>query len=365
MKIARITPIAVSLPLTHPFVMGGSEITATHNVFVRMETDDGLVGWGEASSAPSMTGETIASMMAAVRHLEPFLVGRNPAAFAANLGEMDRRIYGNASAKTALEIAAYDIAGKAMQQPVAELIGKTLRTRMPVLWMLANGEPDLDAADGRAKRDDGFAAFKIKVGGKAVADDVDRALTIRRAVDGAQLSADANQGWEVDEAIAFVDGVGNALDFIEQPVMGHDLDGMARIARRAQAPLGADEGLHSLVDIRRHHELGAAKGGSLKMIKLGGVTRVYEAAQLCQALGMNINIAGKIAESSVATAAVLHLAAAAPSLDWGLSITNQYVAADIVRNPIPVRHGHVELPAGAGLGIDVDEQALARLAIDA
>jgi L-alanine-DL-glutamate epimerase-like enolase superfamily enzyme len=365
MKIARITPIAVSLPLTHPLTLGGTEITAAKNMFVRMETDDGLVGWGEASSAPAMTGETIASMMAAVRHLAPFLVGRDPAAFAANLAEMDRRMYGNASAKTALEIAAYDIAGKAMQKPVAELIGATRRTRMPVLWMLANGEPGLDAADGRAKRDDGFSAFKIKVGGQAVAHDVDRAVKIRRAVDGAQLSADANQGWDVDAAIAFVDGVGDALDFIEQPVMGHDLDGMARIARRAQAPLGADEGLHSMADIRRHHEVGAAQGGSLKMIKLGGVTRAYEAAQLCQALGMKINIAGKIAESSVATAAVLQLAAAAPSLDWGLSITNQYVMADVVRNPIPVRHGHAELPAGAGLGIEVDEQALARLAFDA
>jgi muconate cycloisomerase len=365
MKIARITPIAVSLPLNQPFTMGGSEFVATYNMFVRMETDDGLVGWGEASSAPSMTGETIASMMAAARHLEPFLIGRDPTAFAANLAEMDRRMYGNASAKTALEIAAYDLAGKAMQKPVAELIGGTRRTRMPVLWMLASGQADADAADGRAKCDEGFSAFKIKVGGKSVAADVARTLAIRRAVNGRQLSADANQGWDEDQATAFVDGVGDALDFIEQPVMGHDLGAMTRIARRAKAPIGADEGLHSLADIRRHHELGAARGGSLKMIKLGGVTRACEAAQLCQSLAMKINIAGKIAESSVATAAVLHLAAAAPSLDWGLSITNQYVTADVVREPIAVRHGHAELPTGAGLGIEVDEQALARLAFAA
>jgi muconate cycloisomerase len=248
-----------------------------------------------------------------------------------------------------------------VQKPVAELIGATRRTRMPVLWMLASGDPDADADDAREKRDRGFAAFKIKVGGKAVGADIARALQIRRAADGAQLSADANQGWDVDAAIAFVEGVGDALDFIEQPVMGHDLAGMARVARRATAPIGADEGLHTMDDIRRHHELGAAQGGSLKMIKLGGVTRAYEAAELCQSLGMRINIAGKIAESSVATAAVVQLAAAAPSLDWGLSITNQYVMADVTRNPIRVHHGHVELPAGAGLGIEVDEQALQQL----
>jgi muconate cycloisomerase len=365
MRIARITPIAVSLPLTRPLNLASSPLAAVENVFVKMETDDGLVGWGEASSAPSMTGETVAGMMAAVRHLTPFLIGRDPAAFAANLAEMDRRMYGNASAKTALEMAAYDIAGKAVQKPVAELIGEIRRTRMPVLWMLASGDPDADADDAREKRDGGFAAFKIKVGGKAVGADIERALQIRRAADGAQLSADANQGWDVDAAIAFVEGVGDALDFVEQPVMGHDLDGMARVARRAKAPIGADEGLHSMDDIRRHHALGAAQGGSLKMIKLGGVTRACEAAELCQSLGMRINIAGKIAESSVATAAVVQLAAAAPSLDWGLSITNQYVMADVVRSPIRVRHGHVELPSGAGLGIEVDEQALLRLAFDA
>src|ERR1700674_2564138 len=232
MKISKIVPIAVALPLTHTFALGGSEITAAHNVFVRVETDDGLIGWGEASSAPSMTGETVASMMAAVRHLAPFLCGRDPGDFAANLAEMDRRMYGNSSAKTALEMAAFDITGKAAQKPAAELIGEIRRTRMPVLWMLASANAEVDVADGRAKSADGFTAFKIKVGGREVAADVARAMRIRDAVDGAQLSADANQGWSVEEAIAFVEGVGDALDFIEQPVMGHDLDGMARIAGR-------------------------------------------------------------------------------------------------------------------------------------
>ena len=135
---------------------------------------------------------------------------------------------------------------------------------------------------------------------------------------------------------------------------------MARISAAANAPLGADEGIHSIDDIQRHHDHGAASGGSLKLIKLGGVTRAYEASLLCDRLGMKVNWAGKVAESSIATAALLHVAAASPNMDWGLSISCQYLGADIVRNPIVVADGHTTLPAGPGLGVDVDQDALER-----
>ncbi len=366
MKITEITPIAISLPMAKPIKMAGLVFTSSDNVLVRVATDSGLVGWGEASSSPTMTGETVESMMAAIRYLTPFFVGRDPAAFAENLALMDFRLYGNASAKTVLEMSLYDLAGKAAQKPVAELLGTVHRKRLPVLWMLASGKLDEDLADGQEKLDEGFKSFKIKVGTNPVAQDIERAHEIRKLVNGGvQLSSDTNQGWSRADAITFVEGVGDALDFIEQPIMGHDVEGMAEVQRHAKAPIGADEGLHSLADIRRHQELGAAQGGSLKMIKLGGVTRAYEAACLCDALGMNVNMAGKIAESSISSAAVLHISAAAPSLAWGLSITTQYAGADLVRNPIVIDRGEAILPEGAGLGVEVDEDAVQQFAVSA
>ena len=234
---------------------------------------------------------------------------------------------------------------------------------MPVLWMLAAGETDADVADGQEKMAEGYTAFKIKVGIHPVAADIDRAIAIREAIPDAQISADANQAWSVEHAVQFVEGIGRMLDFVEQPIMGDNLDGMALVARRSAVPIGADEGLHSNADIRRHHESGAARGGSLKMIKLGGVTRTFEAGQVCGSLGMRINMAGKIAESSLATAGVLHLASAAPNLDWGLSVTQQYLETDVVRKPIKVRDGHVELPSGPGLGVDIDECELQKFVL--
>ena len=364
MKITEITPIAISLPMTKPLKMAGIVFDHSDNVLVKVTTDNGLVGWGEASASPTMTGETVESMMAAIRYLAPMFIGRDPSEFIENLALMDFRLYGNASAKTVLEMSFYDLAGKAAQKSVAELLGTVRRSRIPVLWMLASGKLDADLSDGREKLDEGFTSFKIKVGTNPVAEDIERAHEVRKLVNGGvQLSSDANQGWSREDAITFVEGVGETLDFIEQPIMGHDVEGMAEVQRHATAPIGADEGLHSLKDIRTHKEMGAAQGGSLKMIKLGGVTRAYEAACLCDQLGMHVNMAGKVAESSISSAAVLHISAAAPSLDWGLSITKQYVAQDLVRNPVLIDRGEAVLPDGAGLGVEVDEDAVQRLAV--
>jgi L-alanine-DL-glutamate epimerase-like enolase superfamily enzyme len=360
MKVKRITSYAAALPLRRPMKTGGKELAAVDNVFVRIDTDQGIVGWGEASAAPRMTGETAAGIVAAISYLTPALIGRDPGEFAVNVALMDKHMYGNASAKTALELALYDIAGKHAGKPVAELLGEVVRTRMPVLWMLASGETEADIADGRAKIAAGFTAFKIKVGINPVEADIERALAIRAAMPDVQISADANQGWSVEQAVRFVESVGDALDFVEQPVMGHDLEGMALVARRAAAPICADEGLHSNADIQRHHERGAAQGGSLKMIKLGGLTRTFEASRMCGALGLSINLAGKIAESSLANAGVLHLASAAPNLNWGLSATQQYLASDVVQEGIRIVDGHVARPSGPGLGVEIDEAALRR-----
>ena len=143
MKITKIEPIVADFPLLRPIKMSGVEIAISENVFARVETDNGLVGWGEASSSPSMTGETVESMVAAIRFLAPFFIGRDPAAFAENLDEMDWRMYGNTSAKTVLEMACYDLAGKAEQKPISELLGgaSAASCRWSRCWRLAIWRP--------------------------------------------------------------------------------------------------------------------------------------------------------------------------------------------------------------------------------
>ena len=137
MKIKRIEPIAISLPLTKPIKMAGVELRAADNVLVRLETDRGIVGWGEAASAPSMTGETVESMMAAIRYLVPYLEGFPLDDIAGAAAKMDRALYGNQAAKSAVEIALHDALGKAREKPVFELLGGKQRERVPMLRMIA------------------------------------------------------------------------------------------------------------------------------------------------------------------------------------------------------------------------------------
>ena len=362
MNIKRIQPIAVSLPLSKPIKMAGVELRTADNVLVRLETDKGLVGWGEAASAPSMTGETVESMMAAIRYLVPYLEGAPLDAIGGACDRMDRALYGNYAAKSAIEIAMHAALGKATGKPAYELLGGRRRERIPMLRMIAASDPAADIAEARRCKADGYVAFKVKVGTGAPKRDADRTRQVCEELGRDVLvCSDANQGWSVDEAIEYVRALdGSGLDFFEQPVMGHDIEGMARVAAATRIAIGFDEGLHHLDDVRRHHDARAGAGASLKTIKLGGMRQVLEAAKLCDSLGMKVNLAGKMAESGIATAAVLHLAAAVPALEWGVSLTSPYLSEDILARPLEFAAGHAQVPAGPGLGIEVDEARVRR-----
>jgi muconate cycloisomerase len=234
-----------------------------------------------------------------------------------------------------------------------------------MLRMIAASDPAADIAEARRCKDEGYVAFKVKVGTGDPRRDAQRTRQVCEALGRDVLvCADANQGWSVEEAISYVrDLEGSGLDFFEQPVMGDDLAGMARVASATRIAIGFDEGLHHLDDVRRHHDAHAGVGASLKTIKLGGMRAVCEAAALCETLGMKVNLAGKMSESGIATAAVLHLAAAVPTLEWGVSVTSPYLSEDILATPLELARGHAQVPSGPGLGIEVDEARVRRFAL--
>jgi L-alanine-DL-glutamate epimerase-like enolase superfamily enzyme len=309
-----------------------------------------------------MTGETTASMVAAVHHLAPVLEGRAAEDIGGVLAAMDGRMYGNHGAKAAIEIALHDLVGRATGRPAHALLGDKLRSRMTILGVIGGGDLKGDLRDAGKKKADGFAAFKIKVGVDTPARDAERTRLICDILGaGALISADANQGFGVEQAIAFVRAVAGAgLDFFEQPVPADDLAAMAAVAAATDIAIGADEGIHAPADIRRHHEHKAARGVSLKAIKLGGMRAVVEAARLCDRLGMHVNVSCKTGESSIAGAAALHIAAVIPEIAWGLTLTNAGLGDDITSHPIHIHNGCADVLDRPGLGIDVDEDRVRR-----
>ncbi|HEY7248244.1 MAG TPA: enolase C-terminal domain-like protein [Xanthobacteraceae bacterium] len=366
MRIKRVEPIAVSIPMKKPVVMAGVEIRTADNVLVRMEADSGAIGWGEAASAPTMTGETVESMMAAVAYLAPAVEGRPPRDITGVIAAMRERMYANSSAKAAIEMALHDLVGRAAGEPAYAILGGKRRSRMPILGVIGTGELSSDLREAESKKAQGYVAFKIKVGIDKPLVDAERTRRICTLIGaGPLISADANQGWTTEQAVQYVrELTGSRLDFFEQPVAAEDIAGMATVAKVAaesgMIAIGADESIHSLEDLRRLHAEGAARGASLKTIKLGGMRAVMDAGQLCAELGLRVNVAAKTGESSIACSAALHIAAALPQIAWGLTLSNQGIADDLTRLPIRIAQGHVEVSDAPGLGIEVDEDRVRR-----
>lgn len=357
MKIKSIEPIAISLPMLKPVIMATEQVHRAENVLVRIETDDGAVGWGEAASAPGMTGDTLESLVAAVLFFAPVLLGRDPQDIEGAMTAMDRRMYGNGGAKAAVEIALYDLVGRASGKPVHALLGDKVRSRMPLLGMIGGGSFQGDLDEAEKKKSAGFTVFKVKVGVDTAAKDAERTRAVCKVLgSGMIISADANQGFSTAQAIEYVRGVkGAGVNFLEQPVVD-DLGEMAKVAAvDSSIAIGADEGIHSLADIQSHHDSKAARGVSLKAIKLGGLTNLVAAGRLCGKLGMSVNLSCKTGESSVACAAALHAASVIPNIDWALTLTHTALGADITAQPVPTAKGHVEVSDRPGLGVDVDE----------
>jgi muconate cycloisomerase len=360
--IRAVEAIPVALPLTKPMKMAGVELTTAENLLVRIEAADGTVGWGEAASAPTMTGDTLPAMVAAVRdHLAPLLVGKDARGRAALVARMAHAMHLNTGARSAVEIALADLVGRTLGVGFVDLYGGALRSSVEPMWLVGNATAGEDIAEARTRMRDGYAFFKLKVGVKRVEEEIETALAVRAALGaGVTLCADANGGFDYPRATRYLAGVREAgLAFLEQPLAAANLAGLARLARTTAIPLGADEGIHSLADVEAH--AGAGVGGlSLKLIKLGGPAATLSAALIAAHRGLAINLAAKVAESSLGSAATLAIACLAPSLEWGVSLTQAYLADDIARPALRLVDGRVGLPSGPGLGLEVDEAAVAR-----
>lgn len=363
--VRRIDAIPVALPLKAPMKMAGITITKAENLLVRVELTNGCVGWGEAPSAPTMTGDTLGGLVTAVRdHLAPLLIGKDVWPKHDYRSMLRRALVGNSGAHSAVQMALLDVACRAANSRLIDIpIARPVREQIKPMWLLGNATVEEDIAEGQAKQKEGFNVFKLKIGVKPIAAEIAAAHAIRKALPDATLCADANCGLTLAAARRYAERTRDAkLAFIEQPLGADDLAGLKALARGAKTPIGMDESIHSLADIEAVRRAGA-KGVSLKLIKLGGFREAFAAGKLCKTLGLKINVAAKIAESSIGTAAAVHLACAVPNVDWGVSLTNMYLAEDIVKQPIALHDGVVALPTGRGLGVEVDEAAVARFRV--
>jgi muconate cycloisomerase len=367
MQIAKVDVIPVEIPLIKPVRMATHTITHAANVLVRMESADGAVGWGEAAEAHNMTGDLQPGIVAAAQRLAEHYLDADARRLRALARVADRAIFANTAAKSALDMAAHDLVARTRGMAVHELLGGATRTHIPALCIVGSGDPDADAHTAAAGRDAGHREFKLKVGMADVSTDAAAALAVRTAIGpAATLGTDANQSLTVARAIRFARLTEEAgLAYLEQPLRGTDPSGMAAIRTATNLPLSVDEGLHSVGDILDYARAGAIDGVALKLIKTGGMGATMVAIELAGILGLDVNLSGKIAETSIASAALAHIAAAAPAIAWGFSVTNHTLEADLADRPLTVTDGAVHVPDGPGLGIDINADAVAHYRVTA
>jgi muconate cycloisomerase len=270
---------------------------------------------------------------------------------------MDAAIPYNLMAKTGLDIAAYDLAAQAAGVPIHDLIGGRRVDAVPQISPIGLDSPKEAARAAKEKIGLGFNTIKVKIGLKA-AQDIARVEAVRKAVgEEIALRVDGNAGYDRATALHTfrrMEPVG--LEWIEQPLPGWDLEGMAMLARRLDTPIAVDESMYTDHDARLCIKLGAADAVNIKVAKCGGLYRSQKIAAVCQAAGVPCFLGGCI-ETSVGTAAALHFYAATPNVVSSAEIHGSpFYVDDVAEEPFSAVNGALAVPSGPGLGIKVDEK---------
>lgn len=363
MRIEALEVFPITMTLAKPIPMSNGVIEKTGNVVVKLVTDEGVTGWGEGVEAPALTHQRQEDIIADLEALRSTVVGSDPMRRNELWGRLNSTPAGGSTAVGAIDIAIHDMVGRALGLPVHQLLGGASRERIPALTLVGSGDGPADADTLTERYEQGFRWFKIKLG---MAEPEIELGTLARAAElvgaGGVVCGDVNEGWDEDEARAFLDQLdGNRVRFIEQPVPRADRAALIRLSESSPVGICADESAGSLEAVIGL--VGTSIGGvSLKLIKHGGITGVMRGAAICSIGGLEVNLAGKVIESSISAAANLHCAAAMDRLDYGCSPANQGVVLDVAEEAITSNRGVFEVPAGPGLGVEVDEGRLARLA---
>lgn len=358
MKISRVRPQLLSLPLPRPVRTAVHEIRTVDTVLVELETDAGVVGLGFCFAFGRHRARALHAL---VDDLIPLYEGENPLAARALFESAWRSInfLGHAGAAvmalSALDTACWDLAAKDAGVPLFRFLGG-VRDRIPAyassgLWLDATvDELVAEAQDFLAR---GHRAVKMRLG-RSPKEDLERVRLLREAIGPrVKLLADANQGW--DEATAI--RVGRELEpfdlyWLEEPLPYEDLEGCARVAAALTTPIATGETHYGSLAIKRHLELRAADILMPDLQRMGGVTGFLKAATLCEAFGVPV-------ASHLFMEATSHLLAAAPN---GLILEHMEWWQELFDEPLPLVEGHILLPDKPGIGLGLDRKALARFA---
>ena len=365
MKITSVEAIPLAIGYRRPFGFASGRVTAADHVLVRITTDEGLVGHGEAPPRPYTYGETASSVVTAVRDLfAGVLVGADPFARERVRADLHRTVANNA-AKGAVDVALWDLVGQACGQPVHVLLGHAADD-VRAAHMVGFGTPAEMVADAAAMRDDhGVTAFKVKVG-RGLDEDLAavRALRDELGVD-AQLYADANRGWDAATAVVAARRLADlGVTSLEEPNPADDVLGRRRIVRESPVPVVGDESTITLGGVARALLDGDCEEISVKVARTG-FTDSAKIVGLCEGLGVATTVGNQI-DGMLGTVASVALGCGLRALArHPVEATNYLLMADDVLAEAPVVvDGRIAARQAPGLGVTIDPDKLAHYRLD-
>lgn len=352
MRITQIAAYRVNLPLHEGSYQwsGGKAVTIFDSTVVRVETDAGLTGWGEVCPlGPFYLPAYAAGVRAGLAELAPHLIGENPLELGKLNRRMDAALKGHPYVKSGLDMACWDLLGKATGQPVCLLLGGRYGEDFGLYRAISQESPEAMAAKVAGYRAEGYRRFQLKVGGDP---DVDVARIRAAAAQlrpGDRLVADANTGWLMHDALRVVRAVRDVDVYIEQPCLSYEE--CLTVRRHTDHPFVLDEVIDSVDVLLRGHADRAMDVVNIKISKFGGLTRAKQARDLCVSLGIAMTLEDSWG-GDVVTAAIAHLAhSTPPEFLFTATDFNSYVTVSFADGAPRRVNGRLAAPTTPGLGV--------------
>ena len=362
--IQNIETFLVDVPTIRPHKLSVATMNTQTLVLVRLTCGDGIIGWGEATTIGGLAygEESPESIKTNIdTHIAPLLLGMQASQVARAMAKIRKAIQGNRFAKCAIETALLDAQARRLGVPLSELLGGRVRDELPVAWTLASGDTAKDIAEAEQMLElRRHRIFKLKIGLRAVMDDVAHVLEIKRALgERASVRVDVNQAWSEMDAVRGIAALeAGGVDLIEQPVKACNHGALARLKQRFDVAIMADEALHGPDDALALARADAADVYAVKITQSGGLLPALEVATVARLAGVGL-YGGTMLEGGIGTAATAHVCATFAELAWGTELFGPLLLTqELLREPLVYRDFMLQVPSGRGLGVEIDTDKL-------
>lgn len=357
MRIRKISLFPLKIPLIEPFIISLGPLTHAENVVIRMETVDGLIGWGECSPFRTIHGETIKTCLTIGEEIARQVIGGELETPEALLSLMDRSIFGNSSIKSAFDIAFHDLLAQQQQLPIYRMLGGTSVRSLFTDYTISLSSKEKMMDDARTILEKGFPVIKVKLGGEPT-EDIERIRAIRTVIGKTiTLRIDANQGWTKQGALIALKGIADfGVEHCEEPLPRWQYRDLPEVREHSTIPIMADESCCTEFDAEKLSALNACSGINIKLGKSSGFVRAQRIASIAKSSGFTMQVGGFL-ESRLGFTAAAHFAMAHPEINCIDFDTPLMFTEDPIEGGIRYgEKGRIDLSQRAGLGASLKKE---------